>query len=353
MIAPVNLLAVKSSRLAGAPRLMAAYLSHSNRTAAQRLMPPMLVGLGAVLAFVLLYAERDWVEEGVEWLRHQILAATGLAIIASAVGIARRRMRKRAEFARSWLAALPVRAKIAVWERLLIETLPALAAVAALTGAYIAVAAVAAFAAGRGGGSASALWAAMSGGVMLGAILSYGLPGPRPVDLPPGSRYVPHRRAATASAVRPSFKALGIWPVRLVFARAQPKLVARSLLPVLLLMLMGTSAAAAMVIIAFYVVAGALLLLIPAAISVSSKVRGWVAPLPARASSVMQAVLVPTLAAIVGASTAEGLFLFLMGVSQRTAAVTALRMAIVACLVTTCGSIVAQAGVRPSVRNQP
>ncbi len=352
MISSVNLFSVKSSRLAGAPRLMAAHLRRSNRTAPQRLTPPILLGLGGVLAFVLLYAERDWVEEGVNWLRHQILAATGLATIASAVGIARRRVRKRAKFARSWLAALPVRARIADGEKLLIETLPALAAVAALSGAYIA-AALAAFAAGRGGGSALAVWAAMSGGVMLGAILSYGLPGPRPVDLPPASRYVPHRRAAQASAVRPSLNALGIWPLRLVFARAQPKLVARSLLPVLLLMLMGTSAAAAMVIIAFYVVAGALLLLMPAAISVSSKVRGWVAPLPARASSVMQAVLVPTLAAIVGASAAEGLFLFLMGVSQRTAAVTALGIAVVACLVTTCGSIVAQAGVRPPVRNQP
>jgi len=316
-------------------------------------MPPVLVGLGGVLAFVLLYAERDWVEEGVKWLRHQILAATGLAIIASAVATARRRVSKRAEFARSWLAALPVRARIADWEKLLIETLPALAAVAALTGAYIAVAALAAFAAGRGGGSALAVSASMSGGVLLGAILSYGLPGPRPVDLLPGSMYVPHRRVAKALAVRPSLKSLGLWPLRLMFARAQPKLVARAILPILVLMPMGTPAAAAMVIIAFYVVAGALLLLIPAAISVGSKVRGWVAPLPARASSVMQAVLAPTLAAIVGASTAEGLFLFLMGVSQRTAAVTALCMAVVACLVTTCGSIVAHSGIRPSVGNQP
>ncbi len=352
MISLVNLFSVKSSRLAGAPRLMAAYLRRSNRTAAQRLVPPILLGLGSVLAFVLLYAERDWVEEGVKWLRHQILAATGLATIASAVAIARRRVSKRAEFSRSWLAALPVRASIAGWETLFIETLPAVAAVAALTGAYI-VAALAAFAAGRGGGAALAVWAAMSGGVMLGAILSYGIPNPKPIDLPPGSRYVPHRRVAQASAVRPSLKALGSWPLRLMFARAQPKLLARAILPILVLIPLGTLAADAMVIIAFYMVGGALLLLIPAAISVSSKVRGWVAPLPARASSVMQAVLVPTLAAIVGASSAEGLFLFLMGVSQRTAAATALCMAVVACLVTTCGSIVAQAGVRTSVRNQP
>jgi hypothetical protein len=282
-----------------------------------------------------------------------MLAATGLATIASAVAIARRRVSKRAEFARSWLAALPVRARIAHWQTLLIEMLPAAAVVTALSGVFLAFAAVAAFGPGDAGGAALKLWAATSGGVFAGAMLSYGIPGPRPIDLPPGSRYVPHRGVAKASAVRPSLKALGFWPVRLVFARAQPKLVARSLLPVLLLMLIGTSAAAALVIIAFYVVAGALLLLIPAAISVSSQVRGWVAPLPVRASSVMQAVLVPTLGAIVGASAAEGLFLFLMEASLRTAAVTGLCMAVVACLVTTCGSLVARAGVMPSVRNHP
>jgi hypothetical protein len=351
MIAPPILLAVKSSRLAGAPRLMAAYLMRSNRAAPQRLVPPILLGLGAVLAFVVLYTQRDWVEESVKWLRHRILAATGLAIIASAIAIARRRVSKRAEFARSWLAALPVRARTAGWETLLIEMLPAVAVVAALTGAYVAVTIVAAFTPANGGSSAAAVWAAMSGAVMLGAILSYGIPNPKPIDLPPASRYVPHRHVMNASTVRPSLKALGIWPLRLIFARAQPKLVARSLLPVLLLMLMGTSAAAAMVIIAFYVVAGALLLLIPAAISVSSKVRGWVAPLPVRASSVMQAVLVPTLGAIIGASAAEGLFLFLMEVSLRTAAVTGLCMAAVACLVTACGSIAAQARVLPFVRD--
>jgi hypothetical protein len=334
MIALLNLFSVKSSRLAGAPRLMSAYLMRSNRAPPQRLVPPILLGLGGVLAFVLLYTERDWVEYSIKWLRHQILAASGLATIASAMAIARRRVSKRAEFARSWLAALPVRARIAGWETLLIETLPAVAAVAALTGAYIAVAPLAAFTGGRGGGSALAVWAAMSGGVIVGAIASYGLPGPRPVDLPPGSRYVPHRRAAKASAVRPSLKALGLWPLRLMFARAQPKLVARAILPILVLMPIGTSATAALCVIAIYVVAGALLLLVPAAISVSSLSARWMAPLPLPGLSVTRAVLIPAIVAIASASAAEGLLLFAIGLSLRASAAAGSVLAGASCLVT-------------------
>ena len=169
-----------------------------------------------------------------------------MTIIASAVATARRRVRKRTEFARSWLAALPVQARTAVWEARLIELLPAAAAVAALTGVFLAVAALAAFTDGRGIGSALTVWAAMSGGVIVGAVASYGLRHPKPVDLPPGSRYVPHGRRRAAAALRPSLKALGVWPLRLMFARAQPKLVARAILPILVMMPIGTSAAAAL-----------------------------------------------------------------------------------------------------------
>ena len=334
MIALLNLFSVKSGALAGAPRLMTAYLIRRNRAVPQRLVPPILLGLGGLLALVLLYAERDWVEESVKWLRQQILAATGLAIIASAIATARRRVSKRAEFARSWLAALPVRASIAGWETLFIETLPAVAAVGALTGVYLAVTVVAAFTPAHGDGSASLVWAALSGGVMLGAFLSYGIPNPKPIDFPPGSRYVPHRRVAKAAAVRPSLKPLGLWPLRLMFARAQPKLVARAILPILVLMPLGTLAADAMVIIAFYMVGGALLLLIPAAISVSGLSARWMAPLPVRGFAVTRAVLIPTLIAIVGASAAEGLFLFAIGASLRASAIAGSVLAGAGCLLT-------------------
>jgi hypothetical protein len=351
MIALPNLFAVKSSRLAGAPRLMAAYLMHSNRAAPRRLVPPIVLGLGGVLALVLLYAERDSVEESVNWLRQQMLAATGLAIIASALTIARRRVRQRAEFARSWLAALPVRARIAGWESLLIETLPAAGAVAAVTGVFLAATVVTAFSPATRG-AALAVWSSMSGGVLLGAILSYGIPTPKPIDLPPGSRYVPHRRSARASPVRPSLKALGVWSIRLMFARAQPTLVARAILPILVLMPLGTSAAAALGVIAIYVVAGALLLLIAAVISVSGLSRRWMTPLPVRGYGAMQALLIPGIAAIVGASAAEVLFLFVSGVSLRASAAAGLCIAVVGCLVTIAAAIW-RTRVSSSARSRP
>ena len=257
-----------------------------------------------------------------------------MALIASAIAIARRRVRQRADHARSWLAALPVKPKIARWETLLIEMYPAAVAVVALTGVFVAVAILAAFMPVSRGAPALPVWATMSGGVILGAILSYLIPDPKPADLPPGSRYVPHGRSTRTSLLRPSLKALGVWPLRLMFARAQPALVARAILPILVMMPIGTSAAAALGIIAIYAVAGALLLLIPAVISVSGLGNIWMAPLPVRGSSMALAVLIPSLVAILGASAAEGLFLFVIGVSLRAAALAGLCIACVGCSVT-------------------
>jgi hypothetical protein len=129
--------------------------------------------------------------------------------------------------------------------------------------------------------------------------------------------------------LRPSLKALAFWPVRLMFARAQPKLVARAILPVLVLMPIGTSAATALCVIALYVVAGVLSLLIPAAISVSVSVRAWLAPLPVRMSRVMRMVVIPTIGIVAGASAAEGLLLFAMGASLRASFVSGLCMAVI------------------------
>jgi hypothetical protein len=332
MIAFLKLFGVRSGRLTGAPRLMSAYLIGSNCAASLRLVS-LVLGLSGLLVLALLYLERDWIFKIGAWLRHQILGAIGVTLIATAIATARRRVRKRTEFAQSWLATLPVTAGIAVWETLLIELLPAAAAVAALTGVFLALAALAAVT-GRGIGSALTVWAALSGGVIAGAVASYGLGHAKPADLPPGSRYVPHGRTRAATVPRPSLEALGVWPLRLMFARAQPKLVARAILPILVMMPIGTSGAAAICIIAIYVVAGALLLLIPAAISVGGLSGRWMAPLPVRGLAVMRAVLTPAIVAIVVASAAEGLLLIVIGVSTRASAAAALCIAGAGCLLT-------------------
>jgi len=178
-------------------------------------------GLGAVLALL-------WTE-----------LCAGVAAFASAIQVARRRVLKRAEFARSWLAAVPTTPRTARWEALVIETLPARMALAVLTVLGVSVGLMLSLADAGRGGSLFAVWAMLSAGVALGAAVSYAVPAPKPIDLPPGSRYVPHKKTHRAAKIRPSLTALGLWPVRQMFAWAQPKMVARATIPVLLSMGIG------------------------------------------------------------------------------------------------------------------
>lgn len=102
----------------------------------------------------------------------------------------------------------------------------------------------------------------LSGGIALGVIGSFLVPQPKPVDLPPGSRCVPHRKVRRAARIRPSFGALGLWPIRQALAWAQPKIVARATIPILLSMGLGTTADVALIVIALSGVIGALLFLL-------------------------------------------------------------------------------------------
>lgn len=261
---------------------------------------------------VILINERESAARALAWLRQHILAAAILAALAGIVMVARRRAMVRAEFKRSWLSALPISRAAARWESLIIDMAPAAAGVAALVAIFLPVAIV--------GISAVSVCAAMSAGLIGGAVLSYAIPAPKPIDLPPGSRYVPHRRARRFSPLRPSLKALGCWPVRLMFARAQPRVVSRAVVPILVMMPLGTMADTAMVILGLFLTTGALLLLIPAAISVSVAVRRWVAPLPVRGDRVLRAYLIPSLALIGVAGAADALLLMVLGESIPPAA---------------------------------
>jgi hypothetical protein len=251
----------------------------------------------------------------------------GLAAAFSAILVARRRVLVRALLLRSWLAAVPVRSVTARWEALLIETLPASAALVVMAVlALIAAVAVAQL------GVVVALWADLSGGVVLGVIIGYLIPAPKPVDLPPGSRYVPHRHVRKTAPIRPSLKALGQWPIRQMFAWAQPKAVARATIPILVMMPLGTMADTAMVVIALFAVVGALLLLWSAAISVSRLAARWLAPLPLREGAVVRAFLLPGYAFIAGASALEALLLVVFDVSYRGAVMVGASTAVFGCL---------------------
>jgi hypothetical protein len=299
-------------------------------------MSVVLASLCIGAAIVLSWSEREALAQALKWLYVHRLVCGGIAAVASAVLVARRRALKRAEFAKSWLAAVPVRPATARWETLAIETLPASATIAALTGlAMIAAAALVS----RGAPSSPLwiVWLYLSVGSGSGVLMSYFIPAPKAVDLPPGSRYVPHARPKRAARIQPSLTALGSWPVRQMFAWIQPKMVARATIPILVMIPMGTTADTAMVVIAMCGVAGALLLSWSAAIAVSRLARRWLSPLPMRVGAEVRALLKPTIAFILGASIIEALLLLVLGVTYRTAAAVALCAAAAGCLVTVGG----------------
>jgi hypothetical protein len=334
------------------PRLITARLIRLNRSSELKARGRIIAAAGFGVLIGLMGAKRDWVAQALTWLRPHSLVCGGLAAVLSAIQIARRRALKRAEFARSWLAALPIPLLRARWEALIIETLPATAALAVLTAVGSGAGLVLGFAEGRPGGALFAVWASLSVGIAIGAVVGYAMPGPKPVHLPPGSRYVPHRNTRQdhntkrVAKIRSSFGALGLWPVRQMFAWAQPKMVARATVLVLLMMPLGTTADVAMDAIALFGVNGALVLLCMAAIQLSRTIHRWMAPLPARAGVVTRAFLLPTFGIMAGASAAESLLLVVSGVSYRSAAAAGLGTAIVGCLATFSGVLLYRARVR-------
>jgi hypothetical protein len=294
----------------------------------------------------LMWVERDPVAQALTWVRLHSLVCGGLAAVVSAIQVARRRVLKREEFARSWLAAVPMPLLRARWEALVIETLPATIALVALTALGLSVGLVLAFAGGGHSGALFQVWATLCVGVAVGAVVGYAMPTPKPVDSPPGSRYVPHHRAKRAAKIRPSLAALGAWPVRQMFAWTQPKMVARATLPILVMMPMGTNADDAMGAIAVFGVNGALVLLCMAAIRLNRRLHRWMAPLPARAGVVTRTFLLPTFAVLVGASAVESLLLLAFGVSYRSSAAVATATAVIGCLATLSGALLSRAALR-------
>jgi hypothetical protein len=321
-----------------APRLAAARLILVNRRKRAGVTLSGIVLLGLAVSAALFWAEAT-VAPPLNGLRLHGLLCAATAAVASAILIARRRALKRAEFARSWLAAVPVGASTARWESLLIETLPAIAAIGLLTIASVSYALVLFIAKSAEIVALFAVWAYFSGGIAVGVIGSFLMPQPKPVDLPPGSRYVPHPKLRRAATIRPSLSALGSWPIRQAFAWAQPKIVSRAIIPILVMMPLGTMADTAMVEIGISGIIGVLLLVWLGVMSVSRLARRWLAPLPVRPGEVIRAFLLPVCAVIVAASAIEALLLLVLNASYRTAAEVSAWTAVVGCVTVSAGLI--------------
>jgi hypothetical protein len=155
-------------------------------------------------------------------------------------------------------------------------------------------------------------WAATTGGVLLGAGLSYLLPRARQEEIYESSRYVPHRRRVETPIPTGSLSGLGSWPVRQMFASARPKTVARAMIPILLSVPLGSTAADAMLVIGVLTAIGALVLLIAAAISVNAKASRWLKPLPIRSGALALRTLIPTFAFMLCATAIESWLLWVL-----------------------------------------
>ena len=156
-------------------------------------------------------------------------------------------------------------------------------------------------------------WVALTAGIVVGGMAGYWMPVPKPIEVPPGSRYVPHPRALGARPPAPSLSALGLWPVRQMFASARPKAVSRAVLPILLMIPLGSTAAAAMLMIAMAAVLGAVLLLVSAIIRVNKESSRWLQPLPLPRALLARHLLLRPLAVIAALALIAAWLLWVMG----------------------------------------
>jgi hypothetical protein len=331
-------------RLGQTPRLMVGYLAWANgkHGASLRWYVVVLAILG-MLTTSLFWIQREMVAASVKWLQQHIVLLTGLAALTSAAMVARRRVHKRIEARRSWLAALPAHPTAARWEAVAIDVAPVGTLMMGFAVVFGPISVVSAFAAGRSWIAAAAVWSAMIVGAGLGVVVSYAIPARRQIEAAPGSRYVPHRQAVSAAPPRPSLAPLGLWPIRQMFASAQPKAMARAALPILLCIPGGSSAGSALVIVASFAFIGMLLLLVSSVISVSAVGRRWLTPLPLTRAVTARALLTPSLTVIAVLNAIGASLLWIGGLSAGLAAEIGLFTSMASWLVAIGGSFMALA----------
>jgi hypothetical protein len=256
------------------------YLQWSNRFERVPIVRIASVGLlsAAVVGFWILWVRRLRVDEVLNHLqRHTVMTAVLAGMVAAAF-VSHRRSMHAARAPRSWLAALPMSSRVRRIEALALQLGPVIAVTVLiscfglLTSTMLAVA-------GLSAKSCLVVWRSVLLGTFLGAGGGLIVPHPKPLSPYPGSRYVPHRTTPGRHPV-PSLGGLAIWPIRSMFAMLRPKVLSRTLLPVLIMMPLGTTAAAAMVRLGIFGAWGALLFLIVSVACVYRAARRWLKPLP-------------------------------------------------------------------------
>ncbi len=284
-------------------------------------------------------ADRATAISTLAWLhRHDLFWATISAIVAGVL-VSRRRALNQVAASRSWTAALPVERSTYKWQVIAVASLPALVFACILAAMFGSLSLMALFDAGIP--APTVTWAATTGGVVLGAGLSYLLPPTRQEEIYESSRYVPHRRRANTPIPTGSLSALGTWPIRQMFGSARPKTVATAMIPMLLSVPLGSAAADVMLAIGLLTSIGALVLLIAAAILVSAKASRWLQPLPIDSGLIARRTLAPALAFMFCATVIESWLTWVLGSpAVRCVAIGVLTLA-ASIIVTVAGSLFA------------
>lgn len=301
--------------LAKAPVLLTAYLVWVNRGRRRR-QRELLVTLALSIAWmaaasIYVHADRAAAISTLAWLRrHDLFWATISAVVA-AVLVSRRRALNQIAASRSWTAALPVERSTAKWQAIAVESAPAFVLACVLTAIFGSLSLIADF--NTGIPAPIFTWVATTGGIMLGAGLSYLLPSLRQEEIYESSRYVPRRRRTEPAIITGSLSALGSWPVRQMFGSARPKTVARVMIPILLSVPLGSTAGDAILAIGLLTTIGAVLLLVAAAISVSGKASRWLKPLPLSSGLVARRTVMPALAFMFCATAIESWLIWVLG----------------------------------------
>jgi len=132
------------------------------------------------------------------------------------------------------------------------------------------------------------------------------------VELPPGSRYVPQRRAVRGAPLRPSLASLGLWPLRAMFASLRPQAVARVAVPILVMMPLGTTADVALLAIGLSASLAAILLLLVWMWRIGGESRRWLQPLPLSGGRIVGHIVARGLPAILGCAATSLWLLWLI-----------------------------------------
>jgi hypothetical protein len=256
------------------------YVEWANRNEHRPVVPLFSLGLicAAAGAAWFVWIGRTLIAAAFQQMQQHTLMIAVLAGIVAAVAVSHQRSAHTARAARSWVAALPMSPRARLIEGLTMQLALVIAGLALISGFGLLTAATLAIAR-LPVGACLVAYRSIFVGALLGAVGGSAVPLPKPVFPHPGSRYVPHRALRERRPV-PSVGALGIWPIRRMFAMLRPKTLSRTLLLVLVMMPLGTSAATAMIVVGLFGALTAFVFLAHSVTWVTQEARRWLKPLP-------------------------------------------------------------------------